>query len=147
MRAYFPKQAPKIIIYRDYKHFDVTLFRNELLEELNTVQISQLDNEIFEDICVKVINIHAPLKEKHVRANNSPFMNKTLSKAVMTRTRLRNKFLKNPTDENRVKYTKYRNYCTRLFRKQKKIYYNNLDMKLFTDNKKKFENNKTTFLR
>ena len=35
-----PKQDPKIIIYRDYKHFDVTLFRNELLEELNTVQIS-----------------------------------------------------------------------------------------------------------
>ena len=69
-------------------------------------------------------------------ANNSPFMNKTLSKAVMTRSRLRNKFTKNPTAENKSNYTKYRNYCTGLFRKVKKAYYNNLDVKLIMDNRK-----------
>ena len=36
-----------------------------------------------------------------VRGNNSPFMNKTLSKAVMNRSRLRNKFIKNPSLENK----------------------------------------------
>ena len=35
---------------------------------------------------------HAPMKKKIVRANNAPFMNKVLSKAVMNRSRLRNKF-------------------------------------------------------
>ena len=63
-------------------------------------------------------------------------MNKTLSKAVMTRSRLRYKFIKNPTPENKSNYTKCRNYCTGLFRKVKKAYYNNLDVKLIVDNKK-----------
>ena len=135
MRAFFPKQMPVIISYRDYKHFDQTLFRHEFLEELYNVNGS-IDYDIFENICVDLINRHAPLKEKHMRANNSPFMNRTLSKAVMTRSRLKNKFLKDPNDENRANYTKYRNYCTGLFRKEKKLYYNNLDIKLITDNKK-----------
>ena len=53
----------------------------------------------------------------------------------MTRSRLRNKFLRDPNDVNKVNYTKYRNYCTGLFRKEKKSYYNNLNMKLLNDNK------------
>ena len=34
------------------------------------------------------------MKEKYARANNAPFTNKVLSKAVMTRSRLRNRYLK-----------------------------------------------------
>ena len=85
-------------------------------------------------------------------------MNKTLSKAVMTRSRLRNKFIRNPIHENKVNYTRYRNYCTGLFRKEKKLVYNNLDTNLVTDNRKfwktvkplfsekHFSNNKITLL-
>ena len=40
-------------------------------------------------------------KERCVGANNSPFMNKPLSKAIMVRTRLRNKFFKSKTNESR----------------------------------------------
>ena len=36
-----------------------------------------------------------------MKSNNSPFMNKTLSKDIMTRSRLKNKFLKNPTEDRR----------------------------------------------
>ena len=121
MKAFFPKQEPVIITYRDYKHYNEDMFRSELLEELNNVNSGTIVYSIFEKVCVRVLNRHAPLKEKYMRANNSPFMNKTLSKAVMNRSRLRNKFLKNPTDENRNNYTKYRNYCTGLFRKEKKV--------------------------
>ena len=39
-----------------------------------------------------------------------PIINKDLSKAIMDRTRFRNKFLKNRNDENRKKYSKQRNY-------------------------------------
>ena len=63
----------------------------------------------------------------------------------MTRSRLRNKFLKNPNDINRVNYTKYRNYCTGLFRKEKKSYYNNLNTKLINDNKKFWKTVKPLF--
>ena len=136
MRCFFKKQPPITITYRDYKNFNPQLFRNELLKELYNVHKGKIDYETFEEIVVRLLSIFAPIKERYIRANNSPFMNKTLSKAVMTRSRLRNKFTKNPTPENKSNYTKYRNYCTGLFRKIKKSYYNNLDVKLIMDNRK-----------
>ena len=53
----------------------------------------------------------------------------------MTSSRLRNKFLKNPSNANKINYTKYRNYCTGLFKKEKKAFYNNIDTKSITDNR------------
>ena len=62
-------------------------------------------------------------------------MNKTLQKAVMTRSRLRNKFLKNKTQSNETVYKNQRNYCVSLFRKEKKSFFGNLDTKNITGNK------------
>ena len=53
----------------------------------------------------------------------------------MKRSRLRNKYLKNPTEISKITYTKYRNYCVNLFKKEKRKYYGNLDPKLIIDNK------------
>ena len=54
-------------------------------------------------------------------------MNKTLSKAFMTRARLKNKSHKFPTEENILAFKKYRNFCVSLLRIEKKKFYNNLD--------------------
>ena len=62
-------------------------------------------------------------------------MNNTLSKEIMKRTRLRNKFLKNRNDYNKREFSKQRNYCVPYVRKSKKLYYSNLDEKKVTDNK------------
>ena len=62
-------------------------------------------------------------------------MNKTLSKAIMLRTNLRNKFLKNRSNENKTNYVKQRNHCVSLLRKTKREYYSNLDEKKICDNK------------
>ena len=94
---------------------------------------------------VEMLNNHAPMKEKYVRANNPPFMNKILSKAVMTRSRLRNRYLKDPITIKKVEYKKYRNYCVRLFKKEKKKYYERLDIKRFADNKKFWKTVKPLF--
>ena len=53
----------------------------------------------------------------------------------MTRARLRNKFLKDRSKENKSRYSKQRNYCASLIRKKKKDYYSNLDIKKVTHNK------------
>ena len=63
----------------------------------------------------------------------------------MTRSRLRNKFIKNPTPETKANYSKYRNYCNGLIRKEKKSCYNNLDIKLITDNRKFWKTGKPLF--
>ena len=86
-------------------------------------------------MCQKTLDHHVPAKQKFVRGNHLPFMNKTLSKAVMHRTRFRNKYLRNKTDENKRKSKKQRNYCVSLLRKTKREYYSNLDVKNITDSK------------
>ena len=78
---------------------------------------------------------HAPLKKRYVRANQSPFMNKKLSKKIMKRSRLRNKFLNTKSDIDRKAYNKQRNYVVSLLRNEKKNFYSNLDTKIVIDNK------------
>ena len=48
---------------------------------------------------------------KILRGNDSPFINKELRKAIYTRSRLRNRYFKNPTKENETPYKKQRNKC------------------------------------
>ena len=62
-------------------------------------------------------------------------MNKTLSKAFMTRARLKNKYYKNPTTEKNRAYTKQGNFCTDLLKREKKTYYSDLDTRIFDSNK------------
>ena len=50
-------------------------------------------------------------------------MNKEISKAIMTRTRLRNRFLKNSSNRKRDLFRKQRNLCVSLLRKAKKDYF------------------------
>ena len=90
----------------------------------------------FFEICHTVLNTHAPKKKKYIRGNDKPFMTKTFSKAIMQKTRFRNKFLKNPTDENKLIYNKQRNFCVSFLRKEKKEYFAKSNEKDITDNRK-----------
>ena len=62
-------------------------------------------------------------------------MNKTILRAIMKRTKLRNRFLKDMSESNRVAYNTQRNYCVSLVRKAKKSYSTNLDHEKIVDNK------------
>ena len=64
-----------------------------------------------------------------------PVFTKEISKETMTRSRLRNKYLKNSNEENYAMYAKQRNYCVSLLQKSKKQYYENLDERNLMDNK------------
>ena len=55
---------------------------------------------------------------------------------IMERTRFRDRFLKNPTDENRLASTRQINFCVSLLRKEKKQYFAKLNEKHITDNRK-----------
>ena len=62
-------------------------------------------------------------------------MTKNLKKEIMNRSRLRSKYLRNSSEENKLAYNKQRNICTSLLRKEKKSYFENLDTSQKTDNK------------
>ena len=85
--------------------------------------------------CKDAFDIRVPIKHKYLRSNQSPFMNKEISKAIMNRTRLRNRFLRTRCIEDKEAYNKQRNYCVSLIRKTKQQYYNNLDHRKVADNK------------
>ena len=70
-----------------------------------------------------------------VQANHAPYMTKVLPKAIMRRSALENKYYKVSSAENKRLYRKQRNYCSKLYKKERKKYYNNLDLKNITDNK------------
>ena len=82
-----------------------------------------------------ILNKHDPMKKKFIRGNNAPFMNKTLSQAFMHRSKLNNIYNKCPTEQNKISYNLQRNYCVSLLKKEKRKYINNLNPKIFNDNK------------
>ena len=53
----------------------------------------------------------------------------------MARTKLRNIFLQNRSEENRIRNTKQKKFCVSLLRKTKKRYYENLNEKSDVYNK------------
>ena len=63
-------------------------------------------------------------------------MNKTLLKASMQRSKLRNLFLKKTTEENRNNYVKQRNLCVTPLRKSKREFFGSLNETHLCDNKK-----------
>ena len=91
MKTTFPKAQPKIIYYRDYKNFDLYNFRTDLREQLN--KIVQKDYFHFELTFLRVLEEHAPMKKKVLRANDKPYMTKVLRKAIMRRSTLKSKYL------------------------------------------------------
>ena len=103
IKTSFRKLKPKIINYRKYKNFSNDISRDTHLEELSQVRINNLDEGFsnFLRICQNTLNRFAHRGKKHIRGNNAPFMNKILSKEIMKRSNLRNKCLKNRSEEDR----------------------------------------------
>ena len=61
-------------------------------------------------------------------------MSKQFRKAIMTRTRLLNKYRKDNNAGNLLAYKRQRNFSVMLLRKSKKNFYNNLNVKRIMDN-------------
>lgn len=78
LKTYFKKLKPIIIKYRSYKHFDEFSFKQELNYSLQTRDKENMKYDEFKNVFMEVLNRHAPIKEKTIRGNNAPFMNKTV---------------------------------------------------------------------
>ena len=144
-RMFVKKQASNCIKYRDYKNYNSLLFHNELSQTLLSVQRNEVCYDMLQNIFMDVLNKHAKVKKKYVRANNQPFMTRKLSKSIMNRSRLRNKFLKNPSVENEREYKTQRNFCVNLLRIEKNRYFNSLNLGNTLDNRKFWKSVKPFF--
>ena len=136
VKQYFPKLKPKVVNYRDYRNFRYNEFRAELDNEMLKHDLGNMEYQHFLNIFIEILNNYAPMKQKCLRANHGRFMTKYLHQAIMNRSRLSNKFLRDRTDISREEYKNQRNLCVSLLKKAKKDHFVNLDIKSVTDNKK-----------
>ena len=67
LKQTFQRSSPKELVYRDYINFDWLTFKRELEEKLNQ-QINEYKH--FEEIFLEVLNMHAAIKRKLLRANH-----------------------------------------------------------------------------
>ena len=113
MKTFFEKLQQRVVNYRDYKYFENDRLRTDLLSKFGKANVEKKENGLnnLRSACKRILDIHAPRKQKCTRGNHMPFMNKALSREIMTRNRLRNKFLNNRSEENKKKYSKQRNCC------------------------------------
>ena len=120
MKSYSYKRAPNIVAYRKYANidkFDKGKFIDEISFNSKRHNLQDLTLEAFISKFKSVFEKHAPLKKKHLRANHSNIVTKELGKAIMLRSKLSKRFLKDRTDESRCKYKKQINVCVYLFKK------------------------------
>ena len=109
----------------------------EYLSFLYNISIQSLQSfhvpHVFEDISEaywahekltkEVLDEHIPIKQKHKRKNSAPFMNSELRKAINHKKSLWRKFQNVKSDKNWNKYSKQRNYVTKLKRESSKLYF------------------------
>ena len=92
----FKKLKPRVINHRSYKPFSNEVITENLLGKVSRQTFVNNDYgfQKFCNITLKTLDKYAPRKAKHARGNQMPFMIKYLSKNIMKRSRLRNKYLK-----------------------------------------------------
>ena len=126
MKMSFKKHSPIERHNRDYKYFDRTKFKNILNENLSK-GISNYES--FETTFIEVLKKHAPLKKKLLRTNHAPYITKTLRRAVMRRSQLETKYLKSKTQTDLELYKNHKNFCSKLYKRERRKYFDSLDMK------------------
>ena len=118
MKVFYNKQEPKIILCGKYKSFSNEACMHELESALT--RFSQISFGTFKSTVDNILQKHAPIKMRYVRANQASFINSKIHKEVMGRARLRNKFIDSKTDADRIAYNKQRNYYVSVIQKEKK---------------------------
>ena len=83
-KMYYFRQKPSVITYKKLKKFSNIVFRKDLEEHLTKFEhFDNIPSNLFKETVNIILEKHAPTKKKYVRANQAPFITKTLSKELM----------------------------------------------------------------
>ena len=83
MKLFYKKEKPNIVTYQNYKYFSNEAFMFDV--ENSIIQLTSENNDLgfdrFKAAFDEVIQRHAPIKKRHVRANQAPFINRKRKKS------------------------------------------------------------------
>ena len=95
--------------------------------------------------------MYLPLKKKLLIAKHSQYVKKTLRRAIIRRCKAAKNCFKKQTIESLKAYKKQKHYCSKLYKKGRKKFFDNLNTSVVSDNKtfwkiiKKIFTNKSIF--
>ena len=133
LKIHYKKKKLLVVTNRNYKNFSNESFRTDLLSVME--KYSNISFADFHSKFLYLLGKYAPVQKRYIRANQKSFMDKELNQAIMVSSKLRNKFWKLKTEENRLTYAKQRNYFVKLLQQKKRQYFENLNLSSITDNK------------
>ena len=124
-RSYFTRNPPKTIEYRNCKNFNETVFLHDLDQEMLKGEMyrSKEMYSAFTKVFRLILYKHESLKVKKVKGNQGPFMTKEFSKAIMNKSKIRNKYQKWPSRENFLALKEAKKFCNKLTKSVKKAYF------------------------
>ena len=125
LKIKYIKLPPVTIRYRQYKNFNNEQFLAELQFCIANNVIASYKE--FENIFTNILDKHAPLKAKLLRANNRLHITKNLRVAIMKRSKLKNIANKSNNPNDMANYRRQRNLVVNMNRKAKKSYFNSID--------------------
>ena len=114
LRTSIQTLPPKFVIYRNEKNFHESNFLRDLDSRLIQGELYKIYEDPYtkmSEILFEVLNYHVTLKQKSVRGNHAPFMTRELSKAIMTKSKAKNSYVKWSSGDNFVAYKKAKNKC------------------------------------
>ena len=126
-KLHFSKAKAKEILYRRFRDFKEDNFNRNLQNRLSAEFVEEYAP--FVKVFPDVLNKHAPLTKKGVRASHAPYITKTLRKAIMKRSYLEKVYFKKKSPDSLIKFKKQKNYCSRLYKKEPKNYFESLIQK------------------
>ena len=91
MKVFYKKQKPTINTYRSYKIFSNEVFIADVQKRISQAasENSDFEFDLFKAVLNEAIQKYASIKQRYVRANQAPFINETIDKEIMKRSRLR----------------------------------------------------------
>ena len=106
------------------------MFKEEdfLLDLENNLEYRQHgDFDCFDNILENTLNWHAPVKTKIVRGNNKPHISKSLRKAIMVRSKLKNIANKTGHPDDISKFKRQRNRVVNINKKEKRSFFSKIE--------------------
>ena len=136
LKTKYQRIPPKIFTFRSYKIFSEDQFKKSIRSDSSCIEVGNLNS--LQNVIEKRLNQFAPLKQITLRGNNKPHMTSQLRKAIMKRSRLKNKANKSGKLDDKIAYKKQRNLVVKLNKDIKKSFLRSQITENTSDNKKNF---------
>ena len=132
----YERMPPTTITYRSYKNFTEEHFKEAIRSDCSYIEGGNLTS--LQHVIEKRLDQFAPMKKIVLRGNNKPHMTSQLRKAIMKRSRLKNKANKSGKLADKTAYKTQRNLVVKLNKEGKKSFLKNQITENTTNKTKNF---------